>query len=71
MSLQLPAAPAAYDRHDQASLRLLLQAEDRRTLKREGDLVLGAGLRLVAVSPGGARWALGVDDAGATVWTRL
>jgi len=71
MSLQLPAAPAAYDRQDQASLRLLLQAEDRRTLKRDGDLVLGAGLRLVAVSPNGTRWALGVDDAGATTWTAL
>lgn len=71
MSLQLPAAPTAYDRSDQASLRLLLQAQDRRTLKRDGDLVLGAGLRLVAVSPNGGRWALGVDDAGATTWTAL
>lgn len=71
MSLQLPSAPAAYDRHDQASLRLLLQAQDRRTLKRDGDLVLGAGLRLVAMSPNGTRWALGVSDDGATVWTAL
>lgn len=49
MSLQLPAAPGAYSREDQASLRLLLQNADRETLKREGDIVVSGGLRLLMV----------------------
>lgn len=71
MSLQLPSAPATYSKEDQASVRLLLQNEDRKNLKTEGDVVITGGLRVVLVAPNGTRYALGVSNAGALTATAL
>lgn len=68
MNLELPAAPGGYDRADQAALRLLLQNFARRVLGMGDDIDTG---RIIRTSPDGTRWELGVDDAGATVWTEL
>lgn len=68
MNLQLPAAPQAYSREDQAALRLLLQDFARRVLGLGDDIDAG---RIIRTSPDGTRWELGVDNAGATTWTAL
>jgi len=66
MPLTLPRAPAAYDPLHEQTLRGLLEAADRDTLKRGRDLDLGApAAGLILVSPNGARWRLTVGDDGA------
>jgi hypothetical protein len=65
MALTLPRAPRAYDVADEQSVRGLIEAADRETLKRGRDLDLGAvGVGLILVSPDGTRWRLSVGDEG-------
>jgi hypothetical protein len=66
MALTLPRAPRAYDPMNEQSVRGLIEAADRDSLKRGRDLDLGAAAAgLILVSPDGARWRLTVGDDGA------
>lgn len=66
MPLTLPRAPGAYDPANEQSVRGLLEAADRDSLKRGRDLDLGApAAGLILVSPDGTRWRLTVGDDGA------
>ncbi|HYE42675.1 MAG TPA: hypothetical protein VEA15_04710 [Caulobacteraceae bacterium] len=64
MSLTLPRAPRAYDAGDQQTLRGLVEAADRRTLKHGRDLDPGPRAALILTSPDGARWRVTVGDDG-------
>ena len=66
MALTLPRAPVAYDAANEQSVRGLLEAADRDSLKRGRDLDLGAAAAgLILVSPDGTRWRLTVGNDGA------
>lgn len=67
-SLQLPSAPDAYSKADQAAVRLLLQAFARQVLGLGEDIETG---RIILTSPSGNRFVLGVDDLGALTTTAL
>lgn len=66
--MMLRPAPAAYDRADQASARDALRRADEQNLKRGQDVQF-IDNRLIVSSPDGARWVLGVSNAGTTTWT--
>jgi hypothetical protein len=64
MKLTLPRPPTAYDPGDQAQLRGALERGLGRVLEAGKDCEIGQG-RVILTAPGGARFALAVDDAGA------
>lgn len=63
--MNLAAAPAAYDRADQARVRQALQTADAENFKKRRDVELANGERLILESPDGSRWGVQVDNAGA------
>jgi hypothetical protein len=68
MSLTLPRAPGAYDPTNEQTVRGLIEAADRDSLKRGRDLDLGAAAAgLLLVSADGTRWRLTVGDDGALI----
>ena len=54
MSLKLPLAPGAYDKGDQAQMRGAVERADQQNRKRQEDVVLGPGQRLVFYDEHGA-----------------
>jgi hypothetical protein len=54
VSLKLPLAPGAYDKGDQAQMRGAVERADLQNRKRQEDLVLGPGQRLVFYDEHGA-----------------
>lgn len=54
MSLKLPLAPGGYDKGDQAQMRGAVERADLQNRKRQEDLVLGPGQRLVFYDERGA-----------------
>jgi len=54
VSLKLPLAPGAYDKGDQAQMRGAVERADLQNRKRQEDLVLGPGQRLVFYDGHGA-----------------
>jgi hypothetical protein len=54
VSLKLPLAPGAYDKGDQAQMRGAVERADLQNRKRQEDLVLGPGQRLVFFDEHGA-----------------
>lgn len=54
MSLKLPLAPGGYDKGDQAQMRGAIERADLQNRKRQEDLVLGPGQRLVFYDAHGA-----------------
>ncbi len=68
--MNLPAAPAEYDRAEEARLREALRRADGENHKRGRDVEVGAA-RLVLTAPNGARWVLSVSNAGAAVFTSI
>lgn len=69
--MNLPRPAQAYDMGDQARTRSQIQSWLERARMQGQDLEIAGAERLILSSPNGNRWALGVSNAGATVWTAL
>lgn len=69
--MDIPRPPSAYDEHDQAQLRQLIEEADGENLKRDTDLEFSGDNaitdrpRLVILSADGTRWRITIDNAGA------
>lgn len=64
MSLELPQPSPFYDPNNEAETRRMLEDADGETLKRNRDVQLQPGQRLVLTSPAGNLFAIVVSDAG-------
>ena len=63
-------SPNQYEPQNERQFRRTVAEALARCFKRDEDLVL-KNARIVARSPDGSWWVLGVGDTGATTWTRL
>ena len=63
--MNLPKPKPEYDYANEVEARRQIEEADRQTLKRNQDLVIPVGQRVILISPGGYRYALTVSDGGA------
>ena len=68
--MPLPRPPGVYDASDQARTREQIDRDLNERLKRGQDIDLRAQ-RVIAQSPDGQFWVLGISNAGVTTWTVL
>jgi hypothetical protein len=62
--VKLPYPPQAYDPNEQARARFQLEQEDAHNFKRDRDVELAGGPRLILRSPDGSRWSITVSNVG-------
>ena len=68
--MPLPRPPGIYDASDQARTREQIDRDLSERLKRGQDIDLRSQ-RIVAQSPDGRLWVLGVSNAGVATWSEL
>ena len=71
MTIVLPTVKPQYVAQDQSVRDEALKRLDSEALKRNQDIELQPGQKLVLRSPNGARWRLDVSNAGALTATAL
>lgn len=69
--MKLPRPPQGYDALAEAQRNLLLEQEIERAHKRNQDVELAGGTRLILKSPDGTRWSITVSNAGAISATSI
>lgn len=62
--MTLPEPPVRYSRENEAQRNRTLVEADSRNLKRQSDIQMVSGARLILISPDGSRWSVTVSDAG-------
>lgn len=62
--MTLPNTPERYNQTVEAERNRSLEAADRQNLKRQSDVELVSGARLILRSPDGTRWNITVGDDG-------
>lgn len=66
--MPLPRPPGTYDQNDQARTREQIDRDIGGCLKSGEDFDLRAQ-KIIAQSPDGSLWVLGVSNGGLTTWT--
>lgn len=64
MTVKLPRPPLQYDPVAESQRNLLIEQELDRTHKRQQDMELVSGARLILRSPDGTRWSITVNNSG-------
>lgn len=71
MQISLPNPSPRYEQQWANALRDEIERAFKQVYARREHLELVEPQQLILRSPDGTRWALGVDNAGVTVWTAL
>lgn len=69
--MRLPDPGARYVQTEEARRNREIELADTRNLKRQQDIELVSGMRLIMTSPNGTRYTITVSNAGAVVVTAL
>lgn len=69
--MKLPIPGDRYDRLGESQRNAVLEQSDRLNLKRNQDLELNRGARIILTAPNGSRWILTVSNTGALSTTAL
>lgn len=69
--MRLPDPGSRYIQSDEARRNREIELSDRENLKRQQDIELVSGMRLIMSSPNGTRYKITVSNVGAIVVTAL
>ena len=69
--MRLPDPGARYVQTEEARRNREIELADTRNLKRQQDIELVSGMRLIMTSPNGTRYTITESNAGAVVVTAL
>ena len=62
--MTLPNTPERYNQTVEAERNRALEAADRQNIKRQADIELVSGAKLILLSPDGTRWNITVANDG-------
>jgi len=69
--MRLPDPGARYVQTEEARRNREIELADTRNLKRQQDIDLVSGMRLIMTSPNGTRYTITVSNAGAVSGTAI
>ncbi len=69
--MRLPDPQPNYNQSDEARRNREIELSDRENLKRQQDIELVSGMRLIMSSPNGTRYKITVSNAAAIVVTAI
>lgn len=69
--MNLPAPLPRYSEPQQAQRNMVIEEADRKNVKKNTDIEMGGGAKLILHSPNGTRWNITVSNAGALTATAL
>lgn len=69
--MRLPDPGPRYSQSDEARRNREIEMSDRENLKRQQDIELVSGMRLIMSSPNGTRYKITVSNAAAIVVTAI